>query len=492
MSSNAWPLELHSLRARTSRRVRPLAIGAAVVGGNLILLLALHHGTRMAVLFALLPALALALAGLLKSDGTILLVAALILPITSAQFTAPLPFPGPFTLWSSDVVLGLAVLSWLATRVLGPKRPAARRAATVPNPAASWPFVLFALALAFATVRGLANSGTAGVVQPSRLVLYAGIAVVIIRLDPRKAYRGIVIAFYLGTVWMLLNAAYYLATGTSQTDQVGLSTGGARILSGTVAEYLALAFLLALLNLQVDTSATRRAIHITIAALAGVGMILGYTRAVFIPVALVLPLIVFRRSILQPLFGVVPLVLPIFIVGAVLLMRAQPTIVPTFIDRISVSPTGDQNVAWRLKTDAAIWPQVSQSPWVGVGFGRGAYITWTDENGFQWREWATQEGHNFWLWLLAAGGVSLLGAFALLLLGQVRAARRRLRETAEPYERSLMVWSSSALVVLLLTAFASPVGALQMLTMWALLILPWVGTARSRENRADAPEAACA
>ena len=43
---------------------------------------------------------------------------------------------------------------------------------------------------------------------------------------------------YGGTVWMMLNAAYYLATGTSQTDQINLSTGGLRVLSSTVGLYL--------------------------------------------------------------------------------------------------------------------------------------------------------------------------------------------------------------------------------------------------------------
>ena len=111
-----------------------------------------------------------------------------------------------------------------------------------------------------AAYRGHVDYGRQLVGEPIRLVLYAGIACAMVRLTPEKAYRALVAVFYLGTVWMSLNAAYYLASGGSQVDTSDLSTGGTRVLSGSVAMYMAAALILALLNLGIDHHPRRRAL----------------------------------------------------------------------------------------------------------------------------------------------------------------------------------------------------------------------------------------
>ena len=85
-----------------------------------------------------------------------------------------------------------------------------------------------------ATLRGHDANGSGLIAQPLRLVLYAAIGLVLWGFTASSLHRLLVTVFYSGTVVTMAWGAYYIATGTSQTGAVDLSTGGARILGISV------------------------------------------------------------------------------------------------------------------------------------------------------------------------------------------------------------------------------------------------------------------
>ena len=318
---------------------RPLApwVVVSAVGFNAALAVSLaQRHVGIGILAAAVPIVVLLVGKLAGPARSVLVFAAFVLPITQHAFNEPYPFGG-IAVWAPDVVVLLAVAGWFASRTRDDD--AEPRSVTPPKPAARSPVILFGVCVLTATVRGHSLYGQSLVGQPTRLVLYGAIAAAFANLSVRDAYRGIVAVMYGGTVWMMLNAAYYLATGTSQTDQVNLSTGGLRVLSSTVGLYLAAALFLALINLQLETSARRRALHLGIAALATFGVMLSYTRAVFVGVAVIVPLLLALRRIRGPLVPMLPLALPFVIILGLFVSKAMPTVIPTFVDRITAPPT---------------------------------------------------------------------------------------------------------------------------------------------------------
>ncbi len=159
------------------------------------------------------------------------------------------------------------------------------------------------LTVLLGVLRGHDRYGTHFLSEPTRFLLYAGIAAAIADMEPRRAYRGIVLVFYVGTVWQLLEGAYYLATGRSQTGSVDLSTGGTRVLALSTAMYLAGALILALLNLDMDRGGRRTWLHLTVAMLAALGIVLSLGRTTFVALGALLPILAIvlrhtRRSLL--------------------------------------------------------------------------------------------------------------------------------------------------------------------------------------------------
>ena len=158
----------------------------------------------------------------------------------------------------------------------------------------------------------------------------------------------------------------------------------------------------------------------------------------------------------------------------------MPTVIPTFVDRITAPPSADSNVKWRQSASASIWAQVHESPWIGVGFGRTTTFTVEDvsQSGLviPREQSATQDAHNGYLWLLAGGGVVTLGSFGLLLLAYAYDIWRRLRSTRDPTARALLTWSAATLVSFLLISLSSPVlsSPPTLLGIWVLLLLPSV------------------
>jgi O-antigen ligase len=288
------------------------------------------------------------------------------------------------------------------------------------------------------------------------------------------------VIFYGGAIWIFFTAVYYIAVGRSETDQVSLSTGGTRILAQGTAMFICGALFLSLLNLEIDRAARRRFIHILITALSLFEIVLSFGRTTFAAVAIVLPILcLFFREVRGAVSILLPLLLPMLVLTALLLPRATPQLKSTLVERITKSPTHDANLQVRLKATAAIWPQVRESPIIGVGFGRETIFTveQVDKYGFpvaQLSGTIGQDPHDSYVWLLAGGGIVCLGSFGLILLAFAFDGWRRVRGAADEYERLIVVWSAATLFVFLVNALAGPVLSTPefLLMIWTLLLLP--------------------
>jgi O-antigen ligase len=449
---------------------RPVALGtiAALAAANVALGLMLATARTEAFALALIPVIAVGVGSLIASSRAILVFAAIAMNLfVPLPLTGALPLSIGIQVYPSDVLVLLAVASWVAAWLVNPEaRPSSLRTRLL-----GWPLLLFGIMLFAAVVKGHERYGEQLVGVPLRFLLYAGIAAAVTDLKPRDAYRWLVVLFYAGTVWQVLVALYGYATGTSATDQVDLSTGGERVLAGTTAMFMAGALLLALLNLERDRSAGRTALHLTMAALATFALVSTFQRTTFAVVGLLVPLLLlaFRRIGLRTA-AFLPLVAPFIVVVAVLGSKANPAIFPTFVDRITASPGTDPNAIWRLKRNAAVWKQVREDPVVGVGFGRPVRFI---SKGLHVK--MGQDPHNQFLYLWAGGGLLLLGSFVLLLAVYLIEAWRRFKAGTSD-ERRLIFWAVSLWFVFVVNSLTGIILTQPhlLLTFWILMVLPMV------------------
>lgn len=440
-------------------------VGVAGLNAGLALILA-ERGATSSALLALLPLMIVLFGMLVVSNRTVLLAAALGLNMTVPALQKPLPLPGG-QLYGADIVVILAVVAWLARRLT---LPAEARPRSPTSPLLGPPLILFAAAATWAALRGHYDYGANVFGQPLRLFAYVLLVFAFVDLNPRTTYRTIVAVFYALTVWMFLNAVYYSVSGASQTNQIDLSTGGKRVLALSTAIYLAGGLFLALLNLEMDGSAKRRAIHLLIAALALAGIIVAYGRATYLAVALVVPaLFVLLPRLRRALFSMLPICIPFILLLAIALPRVAPSVEPTLTNRVLKSNGSDVNVQWRQEAAGALWQQVHESPITGVGFGKSATFRF---NGVQ--QTINQDPHDSFLYLLAGGGILTLCGFLLLMLTFAVDAVMRLRRATDPYQRLIVLWSMATLCAFLVNAAASPVlsDPRMLLTIWAVLLLP--------------------
>jgi O-antigen ligase len=466
----------------------------AALGASLAAAYALVQvGPKAAIALGALPLAALAAGALLTTWGRVaLLMSALALPLTGiAALTRPLPLAGP-AIFLQDVLVVVALAAWAVAALVGRGREAQP---PVPRtPVLGWAFALFAAAIVIATMRGHYAYGASLFGQPLRLVLYAAIVVTLAGLTVERLYRLLLGVFYAGTLITTLFALYYIATGTSQTDQFELSTGGARILGISTSLYCAGALFLALLSLRVASPGRARVLHLVVAALALFCIVLGFGRAVYAAVAVVcLLLVVGSRSIRHSILWLVPLAVPFLILLALLVNWAAPELVESVSGRVSSPPATDANVQWRVEASRAVLEQIREQPLVGVGFGRESdfFIEVESESvpGLMVpvRQEGSQDPHNGYLYLWAGGGLAALAAFAFLLAVFAIDAIRRFRASTDPVAQLIVVWAAATLFAFLFnsasgTSFESP---MDLLTMWALLVLPAVvqhrNGARSRD-----------
>jgi len=442
-----------------------VVVGVAGVNAGLAVILAQRGGSTSALL-AVIPMAVVLFGMLVSSNRTVLLAASLGLSITIPVLQKPLPLPGG-QLYGSDLVVILALAAWLARRLT---LPAEARPRSPTTPLLGPPLIFFAVVTLWAALRGHYAYGANLFGGPVRLFAYALLVFAFVDLTPRTTYRTIVAVFYTGTVWMFLNAVYYYATGTSQTDQIDLSTGGKRVLSLGTAIYLAGGLFLALLNLELDHAAKRRAVHLLIAALALGGIVVAYGRATYLAVAfVVLVLFAFLPRVRHGFFSMLPICLPFILLLAIAIPRVAPAVGPAFSNRILKSNGSDVNVRWRQAAAGTLWEQVHESPITGVGFGKSAMFRF---NGTQVT--IGQDPHDSFLYLLAGGGVLTLCGFLLLVLTFAVDAIGRLRRATDPHQRLITLWSMAMLCAFLVNAAAGPVlsDPRMLLTIWAVMLLP--------------------
>jgi O-antigen ligase len=451
------------------RRSAALATVAVLAATNVALGALLASGRPEGVALAVLPVTLIAIGSLIASNRTILVFAAIAINLFSPiPLTGALPLHGGIQIYPSDILVLLAVAAWVAAWLVNPKED---RPSSLGTSLLSWPLLIFAVTLVPAIIQGHERYGEKLVSVPLRLLVYAGIAAAVTDLKPRDAYRWLVGLFYAGTVWQTGVAIYGYATGTSATSAVDLSTGGERVLAGSTAMFMAAALLLALLNLELDRPAGRTALHLVMAALATFALVSTFSRTTFAAVGLLIPLffLAFRRIGLRT-GAFLPLIAPALVLVALLIPKADPTLFPTFANRITAKPSTDTSVEWRQKAISAVWTQVHESPLTGVGFGRTASFEIESV-----RTKITQDPHNQFIYLWAGGGLVLVASFVLLLLVYLIESWRRFRRGSRE-ERRLIFWVVSVWLVFVINSATGVIltSPSLLLTFWVLMVLPMI------------------
>jgi O-antigen ligase len=453
--------------------VRPnrLTVAAlAALGANLALAVAAIQRPQLALAAVAAPAVFAVLVALAASDRSVLCFAGIALPFTVAALNRPIAV-GPAQVFASDILVALAVATWLAGRLAGSYGRPRPGLPVMPSPLI---FGAFALVVFADTVRGHAAYGASLLGEPLRLAIYALLVLALSDLTPEKALTGLRVVFYGGAFWSLLSAAYFIATGTSQTGADVLSTGGTRVLSLSVSLGLALALFLAVLSFDLPRTPHQRALDTAAAAASLVGIVLSFGRGTFIAVAVVIPLLLATsRRLRERTIAALPLAVPLVAVALLLTSQLAPATWRTLLERLqihAVNSGADASVEWRRQAVHVIWQQVRSSPFVGVGFGKGAEF---DLNGVHFD--ISQDPHNSIVWLAAGGGALLVVLFALMVAFYVRDAYLRFR-VGTPIERVIVIWSVGALVSLLLNALAGPLFSTpqELFAVWVVLLLPGV------------------
>lgn len=455
----------------------PLLFAAGALLSLLTAFALVTVGPAPAVALALVPLLAMAAAYLMTTGQAVLYGAAIALPALSLAIIAQ-PLVGTVVLQDVIAVLALGALLFATMLARGRLPP-------VPwTPVLGWPLVLFATAITISTLRGHFAYGVSLLGQPLRLFLYATIVAGLIGMTVPRLYRIVVALFYSGAVVIALTVLYYLAAGGSASHSSDLSTGGIRPLAISTSLYAAGALFLAMLNLRLASSSRDRVLHLCFAAIALFGVVAGFGRAAYLGVLIVGVVFLLASPRLRNSIGsLVPLALPFLVLLAIGVQFAAPQFVESVGARISASPTSDANVQWRVEATKAVLAQVREQPLFGVGFGKTTEIFLevvdpTSQIPATQRVEIDQDPHNGYVYLLAGGGLVTLGAFLLLLGVFAVDAARRYRSTSDPIAKLLILWACATLFVFLLnaasgTSFASPINVL---TIWALLVLPAVVT----------------
>jgi O-antigen ligase len=465
------------------RRLLTVWLAASLAAASAGLGVLVTHARAEGLTAALVPVAFVAIGWLIASNRAVLVFAAFGLCLLAPlPVTEPLPVHVGIQVYPSDLLVLLALVSWAAAWLLNQEtaRPSLPRTQVL-----GWPLLLFAVALLAAIIRGHERYGESLFSLPLRFLVYAGIAFAVCDLRLSDAYRWIVTVFYAGTMWQVGVAIYGYATGTSATNQIILSTGGERVLAGSTAMFMAGALLLALLNLETERSARGTALHLLMAALATFALVSTFQRTTFAVASILVPLslLVFRRVGMRTV-AFLPLLAPFVVLAALLVPKADPSLLPTFADRVTASPSTDATARWRLEAYAAVWAQVRESPLTGAGFGLPVTFVSNDI-----RYNVAQDPHNQFLYLWAGGGLLLFGSFVLLLIVFLLEALARFR-TATTRGRHLIFWVVSlwfVFVVNSLTGIILTQPSL-LLVFWVLMLLPM--TVQSEKRVASRPNRA--
>jgi hypothetical protein len=451
-----------------------LALGANVAIG---VALAGERTAPAGALVALLPAILVLAGALVATHRHVLVFAALALNLSGLSiFARPLPLPAGPQVFPADALLLLAVGAALVARLT--PRTAADPGVVRPRlrtPVLGLPLLLLVVGLTFGIIKGHERYGSPLIGQPTRLFLFAAIAVAITDLEPARAWRGITAVFYAGAVVQSLFAVYYMASGTSQTGSLSLSTGGIRILALSTSIYLTGSLLCAMLNLELNRNrAGRQMLDAVIGLLALFGIVVSFGRTTYVAVAAIVPILfVARRQLRRSVIQILPLFAPALVVVVLMIPIASPDLISTLDARLTKTSSTDLNVVWRDRARAAVMKGVNDEIVTGVGFGRHSSFLLNGQ-----RVDIEGDPHNSYIYLLAGGGALALGTLLLLAAAYLFDGWRRIRASAG-VSQALVVWSVGTWLAFMINALAGPIltDTTMLMTIWITMLLPAIVSA---------------
>jgi O-antigen ligase len=456
----------------TLRRVgrRPLWALVVIVPAVLGVLVPTHHSL---VALAVLPALLL-LAGALAgpSRWTVVLIA-LGAGMVGKPFTSKMAFGGS-GIWLSDLLIAGAIAGFAVEWLLKPShlRPRLPRTALM-----GIPVLLFGLAIMVGAFRGHERYGATLFGMPLRLVFYSAILFALPGLTPSKALRGLTFVMYGGALWLAGVASYHIATGTSATSHLDLSTGGIRYIGIAAATYAAAAFVLAILNLSAGRP--RPLLHLAMALVAGFDVIVAYTRTIWLALTvIVIVAMLFSPQVRSALVASIPLAAPLLLLGVLLVLLAAPNLVSTLSERVSTPAGEDTSVQWRQKAYQAVLSGTSDEPVLGIGFGRTTSFTINSMPNT-----ITGDPHNGFIYVFAGAGALGVASLILLLLTFLAGTARRWRD-ARGDARTLVSWCFCTWLLVVVHAASEPVFTTPSLiiVLWIAMVLPSIVPLKPRRR----------
>ena len=462
-------LEARRIGDRSLPYVKLALVALAALGLNLAVGLGLGSGRTTIVIAAavVLPAFVF-VSNLIVSHRDWLVVAALLLTMLGGNLTDRLPGTGGTAIYPADLFLALGIAGYLIERLRSARGSRwDRRPAFI----LTWPLALLALTLMVGIARGHARYGTSYLSEPSRIFIYAGIAVAVSSMKMPTAYRQIVRVFYSVTVVQALIGAYHLASGTSQTESSTLSTGGTRALALTTAMFLAGALVLALLNLDIDRSGRRRT-HLAIAGLSTFGIVISLGRTTYAAIAVVVPVLLLGlRRLRRAMLAYAPLLIAVVAALVALALTTIPSLGSTLGNRFSTHVGTDSSLIQRQRKFDATLQGFGNEPILGLGFGRPVSFTTVDGR----EQTFSGDPENSYIYVLAGGGIVALGALIALILAFLGDAIWRLRR-AQGEDRALIIFAMSLVFILLVNTLSYPLLSSPglLLVLWIALLLPSV------------------
>jgi hypothetical protein len=482
--SRTAALMRRALRGRTGETARLLLVAGACGAVNVAVGAAMGSGETRIGLGLALVVLLVAAANVVIERRDVLLFAAVALSFAGIpQLTQRLPGTGGTAIFVPDVLVVLAVAGHVVARLTG-RRP--RTGASLRTIVLSWPLALFAVALAVGIIRGHERYGTSYLAQPVRLVVYAAIAAAMGGLSARRAFQGLTKVFYVGAVVQGLYAAYHLATGTSQTTSVDLSTGGSRFVALSTAMYMAGTLVLVVLNLDLLERGARRWPHLAVGGLSFAVVVLAFGRTTFVALALVLPMLLMASGrARRTLLSYAPLLAPCLALGVAAAAIAFPSLGTTITQRLTfdqVARGRDTAVITRQRKYHAVLEGIGEHPFFGFGFGRPVEYQNIDNSIGQ----IDGDPENTYVYVLAGGGGVALGAMIVLIVAFFADAFRRALRSAG-VERALVLFAMALAAIFLVNTLTGPVLTQPelVLTTWIALLLPALVTPGSAPVRAD-------
>lgn len=436
-----------------------VALGPALLG------LAIGLGHPKAAVIAVVPILFLVLKGLAGPGRWIAVLVALGTGLIGKPVSERLPLGGT-GVWLADLIVAGVVAGFAIEWMLKPadQRPKLPRMLIM-----GLPMLLFVGALLIGAARGHQRYDATLIGMPLRLAAYSAIAFALPGVTPVRALKGVTWVLYIGSVYLAMVASYHIATGTSATEVLNLSTGGIRYIGISAATYAAAAFVLAILNL--GSGRGRPLLHLTIALLAGFDVIVAYTRTIWLTLTIILLIAVLvAPRIRDALVASVPIVIPVLSLGIVLVLTLAPDLVSTLVERVSTPASQDTSVQWRANAYQAVLSGTSDEPVLGVGFGRETSFSLNGQPNY-----ITGDPHNGFIYVYAGSGILGVAALALVLLAYLADLTRRWRWSSGE-ARTLVAWCGASWVLLMVHAASEPVFTTPhlMITIWICMVLPSV------------------